>query len=1726
MPSEYNPTERLPPVKPKKAKPSVRPQTGTSYVPPPSKPLPSGPPARALADHGVHLGISEINTKVQGITLAHEKAFGTKPAPGLIFDILRGDDKLGGMSYDDLFSFPKSSRLARYAGMSRSMSGTEFVTDSMPRPFTEGNIDLEKLPVVWNKDGTYSTVRSITIEEMGKQVLIPTVINGKVVSNEAAIRHYHKTGKHLGVFESPQAAERAAEQIHIEQAAMHPDEEFLSGLRVSGTEGKLHEFIAENEDRFNEVMRDPKLRAKATNAYLKAQTAQTLSILPDPELVAQRGEEFARAVPHGALRTWQIATLAVFQLEAGLTAGPVVLGIQQGTAAYQSARQKSLRPLASAEKDIAVTVAKQTYNDWKAIVTGDTEYLAANPGNVGLSAFGTLAFGAGGVARFMAGLRAESFATGFLYPLRESGTKTMRRTSAEGGEMTAERLRFENPLVRVADDLLQDKREKRANLGKEPLGAAGLRRAGWDWGADLISKHFSYQAKMSRELLAQRAVDFMIDTYLANELEKIAGPSIQAAEAFSKVPRKVRKGLEAGEMKALHVLTMGGDWKEALLTMRGAHEFWRDAAVEAELPEIADAHGGQIGLLKLAQDVLGKWDVRSAAGGKETLFDKVVPVFFETLDEAERVKIDELGLAPETAEARRAMEYEIYKSREELPDRKATAQLIKNLESQVEGTPAAKRFADLQDGLGAVEADLMVARQAHRPTRELVARKKDLQDKLAEMTQGSFGQKLNQLEGLRATLATAERRIRNAERRPGARRAPNVPAYHSSGWQQFTESGDNFMRRGGRFGEGPPSLPSELTHSYTGRAIISGSIRVDMPTLAANDLVRAVHAVARMEDYDLKVKMAVKKRPTGPEQVFFFPIRTGPEVDKTFRGLLAKTGTPDLTEQELAGFSKTEIEQMNSILYPGVEEALKGEIKDLKWYDIRDFPAYKTPPDARTGWRKGFGKAYTYVGRPKIYMAPRYMLNTVSNKFMNALAEEPWMGPKTYTAAMHGKEIYGERVMHAISKGMGESRSHALAPLEDTGRLEHRMIQLTDIWHLITDRDDRNAAFFHYAWKKGFTSKDDINRLLFDKENRKAVREIFRRGNKSVVELNNLTWNEQHYLRHFIFVYPWRSRQFVWVLRTLAEHPSKLAILNAIGQDSQNELLDEAKPWMKNALEHYRRIGYMITGWDENGNPKVSSIGTLNTLSAVSDLMNFDASTSLGPGLEFAVKGLSSQDELGNRYAGNEPEQWFRAALDVVMGLPQVLAYQRGRKKQKDLPPIDWGDRATITHRLNAAADRIALSPGWLGGLGALISGALTPRTADQYKLWSRWYKGLEPEERHDYEMTLIRFVLGRQAKLMKREVPLEVKQAVELIGKVAWEEKLFEQEHGVSTLPALEKDYALVRVLAQEGLLSKQESDRQMKLAQGRGPDPKDHDRYRSNLIDRLGHGAALREWDIQIRHVASFREEIFNEKIKRLHAQGLAPQKLYAGKQDTLYELGRRVTVYEAELAKRKAAANLLSGAQQELAFADIRLWIQEQDKPVALEGRKYPSVVRLQYIDATEEQRAGQRRGLSARSWGTMSGFDKTILGRKTTEQTAAGWYTVKAWLAEQQARLPAGESLPDGTEEYYQDVVASRNPDFKKDLLFSRQIVAERLKVLRPIVDSKYRRNWDDLLDGVSAKVKSLYDKGWKVNDAAEQWARAYAPSNHEWLATQPKGFQAEVQAYIRDDPQFIESLGGR
>jgi len=69
-----------------------------------------------------------------------------------------------------------------------------------------GNVNLTNRPMVNTPLGV-ATVRSMGVNIDGREVLLPTVSDdGRIMSEDEAIRQYEQSGWHLGKFDTPQNA--------------------------------------------------------------------------------------------------------------------------------------------------------------------------------------------------------------------------------------------------------------------------------------------------------------------------------------------------------------------------------------------------------------------------------------------------------------------------------------------------------------------------------------------------------------------------------------------------------------------------------------------------------------------------------------------------------------------------------------------------------------------------------------------------------------------------------------------------------------------------------------------------------------------------------------------------------------------------------------------------------------------------------------------------------------------------------------------------------------------------------------------------------------------------------------------------------------------------------------------------------------------------------------------------------------------------------------------------------------------------------------------------------------------------------------------------------------------------------------------------------------------------------------------------------------------------------
>lgn len=110
-----------------------------------------------------------------------------------------------------------------------------------------GNLRNEGRKVLFrrNKDGKvigYSTTSSMLVRhDNGKFAVVPTVVGGKELSQEEAVKHYAETGEHWGMADDEESAQKMAQEVH--------------DTHMKGNQAKWNDWIHENWDKVSDEIR-------------------------------------------------------------------------------------------------------------------------------------------------------------------------------------------------------------------------------------------------------------------------------------------------------------------------------------------------------------------------------------------------------------------------------------------------------------------------------------------------------------------------------------------------------------------------------------------------------------------------------------------------------------------------------------------------------------------------------------------------------------------------------------------------------------------------------------------------------------------------------------------------------------------------------------------------------------------------------------------------------------------------------------------------------------------------------------------------------------------------------------------------------------------------------------------------------------------------------------------------------------------------------------------------------------------------------------------------------------------------------------------------------------------------------------------------------------------------------------------------------------------------------
>jgi hypothetical protein len=858
----------------------------------------------------------------------------------------------------------------------------------------------------------------------------------------------------------------------------------------------------------------------------------------------------------------------------------------------------------------------------------------------------------------------------------------------------------------------------------------------------------------------------------------------------------------------------------------------------------------------------------------------------------------------------------------------------------------------------------------------------------------------------------------------------------------------------------------------------------------------------------------------------FIPIRAQHAVPDEIKRLLSKVDTGQiLTSEDVEGLSPRMAEDLNRFLFPNPEE---GHLEGVRWLDPRYLA--DQPMSNRLSL---ITKVFSNINEPlrdlTLFVRPAYLMNVFNSTQMAAM-HQGWFIMPNFVRALKAEQFYGKKAANILDAMAGEGRMQSYAPA--AGGITKISHALAGAWNVVTDKFFRRAAVIHEMRKLGFRTSEQITEALHgslhDDELKAKIVEASQRAKKAMVELDNLTPVEKNVLRHYIFVYPWVSRSAVWSLRTIFEHPIQSAILAEIGKQ---EALEEI-PLLKHLPSFMQDNGYVPIGTDSNGDPLMINPGSVNTFATLGEMAGLlrgdqTATDLFGPGADLILHYATQRDRFGRKYKNPIVDPF----LDVVGGLPQAAAYKRATAKEPAQKPIDVTNVGALVAREHQDVKRPFYIPGgYWNTYAPLALGGLAARVLDPRAVEARWWQGQPWDVRHQHEAQLVQTMAGVQARFIGKQVPAPVRTALGLASAFTDAVHTFSVAHG-RTPTTRERTELEIATLQAQGRLKSTVADELTAQLGKQAPD--DLALFRRGVLDKYAGGKELSDWHRMVATVAKVasRQDLDGD-IQQLIGSGILPASMKDAAnvdQATLVKYGRAYLAYDQRLRDFAAQEKQLrvEGKPVAALAAKMRVYVDQQDKPVVVDGKQLPPLPRLAIARLTPSQLQAHLVSNYTHSVATLSAIDKKLMGLTSSSQVTDLWGQLRAAETQYHAQYPgqplALSQVMKAATEF--DTRAGLKGAFVKEVQLSYLPRFQQYKQERLYLQSPNKPWWDALFAYAGTIVGWLHDPNVDHAAARQQWKTA--------LQTQilpaiqgDKAFWTEVQPYLKADPHFLDNLISR
>lgn len=479
----------------------------------------------------------------------------------------------------------------------------------------------------------------------------------------------------------------------------------------------------------------------------------------------------------------------------------------------------------------------------------------------------------------------------------------------------------------------------------------------------------------------------------------------------------------------------------------------------------------------------------------------------------------------------------------------------------------------------------------------------------------------------------------------------------------------------------------ELSKQYTGALQRTGNFRTDVPGLVGDSYRRAQRYASIQRGLNQIAGVAYDTIEKAGGDRWALPVRTTAKVPEELRAFVQQADRGPLSKKEAESLHVAELEEYIRSVFPNPELAKAGKIKGVKWVDSRLLA--KMTSDANQSWGKaeGLGKLFDTVNAPfrasLLYTKPSYAINLIQNIATNVVQQGVFTPVNITRALRLGKDL-GAEDQHLLFQLVGAGKSRSIEPGSGVGKTA--LHAAGEFWNGVTDRYPRVASMLHEMRREGFNTPEKIHTLLHsDHPSIVAKRDVIvRRANKEAVEYGNLTPFERNVVKRALFFYPWMRGATLYSLRFPIEHPVQAATGFEIGRQGSEDtkrILGRVPSYMEGV---FPAMGGLVN--PTNVNTPGTAVETAQALTGPfipGSLHAGDIAQALGPaagaintllsgntGLGFKIP--STQSRVGavlQDLEGDIPASTLLQRLGVISGPSSPKAPQTNPAKQPIYQP-------------------------------------------------------------------------------------------------------------------------------------------------------------------------------------------------------------------------------------------------------------------------------------------------------------------------------------------------------------------------------------------------------------------------------------------------------------------------